>query len=116
VDIKVLETGCCASCRNTVALIEQAAKANGATVSVEKIEDLQEVLRYGLMSTPGVVIDGKVVHAGAFQAATRSRAGFQVRRPTPADSCCHPALTYHIAGRCSGDATHSASNSAWRLT
>jgi small redox-active disulfide protein 2 len=64
VDIKVLGTGCCASCRNTVALIEQVAKANGATVSVEKIEDLQEVLRYGLMSTPGVVIDGKVVHAG----------------------------------------------------
>ena len=63
-DIKVLGTGCCASCRNTVALIEQVAKANGATVSVEKIEDLQEVLRYGLMSTPGVVIDGKVVHAG----------------------------------------------------
>ena len=63
-DIKVLGTGCCASCRNTVVLIEQVAKANGAAVSVEKIEDLQEALRYGLMSTPGVVIDGKVVHAG----------------------------------------------------
>ena len=81
-DIKVLGTGCCASCRNTVALIEQVAKANGATVSVEKIEDLQEVPRYGLMSTPGVVIEAKSFMRAVFQAATRSCNGFQVRRPT----------------------------------
>ena len=70
-DIKVFGTGCCPSCRNTVALIEQVAKANGTPVSVEKIEDLQEVLRYGLMSTPGVVIGGKVVHAGGIPSRDR---------------------------------------------
>jgi small redox-active disulfide protein 2 len=62
-DIKVLGTGC-ANCRTTLALIEQVAQARGLTVALGKVEDLQEIMRYGVMSTPGVVIDGKVVHAG----------------------------------------------------
>jgi small redox-active disulfide protein 2 len=62
-DIKVLGTGC-ANCKNTIALIEQVAKANGVAVTLEKVEELREIARYGVMRTPGVVIDGKVVHAG----------------------------------------------------
>ena len=63
-DIKVLGTGCCGSCTTTVALIEQVAQAKGVAVNLQKIEDLREVMSHGIMSTPGVVIDGKVVHAG----------------------------------------------------
>jgi small redox-active disulfide protein 2 len=63
-EIKVLGTGCCASCHTTIALIEQIAQATGATVKVEKIEDLPKIMSYGVMSTPAVVIDGNVVHAG----------------------------------------------------
>jgi small redox-active disulfide protein 2 len=63
-EVKVLGTGCCGNCRNTIALIEQVAQSKGVTIAVEKVEDLKEVMRYGVMSTPGVVIDGKVVHAG----------------------------------------------------
>jgi small redox-active disulfide protein 2 len=62
-DIKVLGTGC-ANCKTTVKLIEQAAQAKGLEVKVEKVEDLKDIMSYGVMSTPGVVIDGKVVHAG----------------------------------------------------
>jgi len=62
-DIKVLGTGC-ANCRNTIALIEQVAKAKGVPVAISKVEELREIMGYGVMSTPGVVIDGKVVHAG----------------------------------------------------
>lgn len=62
-DIKVLGTGC-ANCKSTVALIEQVAQANGVMVNVEKVEDLRDIMGYGIMSTPGVVINGKVVHAG----------------------------------------------------
>ena len=61
--IKVLGTGC-ANCKNTIALIEQVARAKGQEVRVEKVEDLRDIMSYGVMSTPGVVIDGKVVHAG----------------------------------------------------
>ena len=62
-DIKVLGTGC-ANCKNTIALIEQVAQAKGVAVSLQKVEDLKDIMSYGVMSTPGVVIDGKVVHAG----------------------------------------------------
>ncbi|MDA0700421.1 MAG: thioredoxin family protein [bacterium] len=54
----------CANCRATVALIEQVAKAKGLDVTIEKVEELRDIISYGVMATPGVVIDGKVVHAG----------------------------------------------------
>lgn len=62
-DIKVLGTGC-TNCKNTIALIDQIAKEKGVTVTVEKVEDLRAIMGYGVMSTPGVVVNGKVVHAG----------------------------------------------------
>ena len=62
-DIKVLGTGC-ANCKNTIALIDQVAQAKGVTVKLEKVEELRDIMGYGVMSTPGVVINGKVVHAG----------------------------------------------------
>jgi small redox-active disulfide protein 2 len=62
-DIKVLGTGC-ANCKNTIALIDQVAKAKGVAVNLSKIEELRDIMGYGVMSTPGVVINGRVVHAG----------------------------------------------------
>jgi small redox-active disulfide protein 2 len=62
-DIKVLGTGC-ANCKTTVTLIEQIAQARGVPVTLSKVEELRDIMGYGVMSTPGVVIDGKVVHAG----------------------------------------------------
>ena len=62
-DIKVLGSGC-ANCKNTVNLIEQVAQAKGVAVQLEKVEDIRAIMGYGVMSTPGVVINGKVVHAG----------------------------------------------------
>ena len=62
-NIKVLGTGC-ANCKTTLKLIEEMAKEKGAEIQLEKIEDIQAIMGYGVMSTPGVVIDGKVVHAG----------------------------------------------------
>ncbi len=62
-DIKVLGSGC-ANCRTTIALIEQVARASNVTVNLQKVEELRDIMSYGVMSTPGVVIDGKVVHAG----------------------------------------------------
>ncbi|MDM7457108.1 MAG: thioredoxin family protein [Tepidimonas sp.] len=62
-EIKVLGTGC-AKCKSTLALIEQVAQAKGVAVKLEKVEELRDIMSFGVMSTPGVVIDGKVVHAG----------------------------------------------------
>ncbi len=62
-DIKVLGMGC-ANCKNTVALIEQVAQTKGVAVTVHKVEDPRDIASYGVLRTPGVVIDGQVVHAG----------------------------------------------------
>lgn len=62
-DIKVLGSGC-ANCKNTIALIEAVAQEAGVGVQIEKVQDMQAISGYGVMSTPGVVVDGKVVHAG----------------------------------------------------
>ena len=62
-NIKVLDTGC-ANCKNTITLVEAVARERGVEIQLEKVEDLPTIMGYGIMSTPGVVIDGLVVHAG----------------------------------------------------
>ncbi|MBK8400686.1 MAG: thioredoxin family protein [Propionivibrio sp.] len=62
-DIKVLGSGC-ANCRSTIKLIEEVAAEKGVDITLAKVEQLPEIIKYGVMSTPGVVVDGKVVHAG----------------------------------------------------
>lgn len=62
-DIKVLGSGC-TNCKNTVNLIEQVAQAQGVAINMEKVEDMRAIMGYGVMSTPAVVVNGKVVHAG----------------------------------------------------
>jgi len=62
-NVKVLGTGC-ANCKTTLKLIEEVAAEKGVAVQLEKVEDIQAIMGYGVMSTPGVVIDGSVVHAG----------------------------------------------------
>ena len=62
-NIKVLGPGC-KNCETTANLIRLAAEQAGVGIELEKITDVAEILGYGVMSTPGVVIDGKVVHAG----------------------------------------------------
>ena len=61
--IKVLGTGC-ANCKTTFKLIEEVAKEKGIVVEMAKVEDLPSIMGYGILSTPSVVVDGKVVHAG----------------------------------------------------
>lgn len=60
---KVLGSGC-KNCVTTAKLIEDKAKALGVDVAIEKVTDMADILGYGVMSTPGVVLDGTVVHAG----------------------------------------------------
>lgn len=62
-DIKVLGA-CCGNCKITRELIENVAQAKGLALEVETVKDMRDIAAYGVMSTPAVVIDGKVVHAG----------------------------------------------------
>ncbi len=63
VEVKVLGTGC-ANCKTTQALIEAVAGEHDIEIALEKVEDMAKIMSYGVMSTPGVVINGKVAHAG----------------------------------------------------
>ena len=61
--VKVLRTGC-ANCRATTQRVDQVAKELGVAITLEKVEALQDIMAYGILATPGVVVDGKVVHSG----------------------------------------------------
>jgi len=62
-NIKVLGAGC-KNCETTARLIEIAAQQAGIEIELEKVTDIAEIMGHGVMSTPGVVVDGKLVHAG----------------------------------------------------
>jgi small redox-active disulfide protein 2 len=62
-NIKVLGSGC-RNCEITADAIAQAAKEAGVEIELEKVTDIAEIMSLGVMSTPGVVVDGKVVHSG----------------------------------------------------
>lgn len=74
-DIKVLGSGC-SNCKATVKLIEEVASSKNESITIEKIEDMQKIVSYSVMSTPAVVIDGKVVHAGGIPTHSKVESWF----------------------------------------
>jgi small redox-active disulfide protein 2 len=74
--IKVFGSGC-SNCEITASVIAQVAKDAGVEVEIEKITDIIPIMAYGVMSTPGVVVDDKVVHAGGVPAPDQVRAWVQ---------------------------------------
>jgi small redox-active disulfide protein 2 len=66
--VKVLGSGC-KRCIATADMVQAEAAKLGMTVNVEKVTDYAEIAKFGIASTPGIVIDGKVVHAGGMPKA-----------------------------------------------
>jgi len=82
--IKVLGTGC-NNCKTTLQLIDEAARQKGLEIELEKVEELQHIMSYGVMSTPGVVIDERVVHAGGIPSSELINSWLE---DTNAGDCC----------------------------
>ncbi len=61
--IEILGTGC-PKCKQLEKNVLAALAKTGKFAEVVKVEDLQKIMEYGVMSTPGLVIDGKVVSVG----------------------------------------------------
>jgi small redox-active disulfide protein 2 len=61
--IQVLGTGC-AKCKQLTASAERAVAELGLGVAVEKVEDLREIMKFKVMSTPALVVDGRVRSTG----------------------------------------------------
>jgi small redox-active disulfide protein 2 len=62
-EIKILGTGC-ASCKSLYKNVEQAVKEMQIDAKVIEEQDLEKIMNYNIMSTPGLVIDEKVVASG----------------------------------------------------
>jgi small redox-active disulfide protein 2 len=61
--IQILGTGC-PKCNMLKANAETAIKELGIDAEIEKISDIKEIMNFGVMSTPAIAIDGKVISAG----------------------------------------------------
>ena len=61
-DITVLGKGC-SRCESTIQRIEREAKDIGVPVTITKITDSDQITAHGVMATPAVMIDGKIVHS-----------------------------------------------------
>ena len=61
--VKVYGPGC-KRCEATEAMVKEAASKLGVEVAVEKVTDAKSIAMAGVMSTPGISVDGKLVHAG----------------------------------------------------
>lgn len=61
--IQILGTGC-PKCNMLKANAEAAIKELGIDAEIEKISDIKEIMNFGVMSTPAIAIDGKVISAG----------------------------------------------------
>ena len=63
-EIKVLGTGC-AKCKTLEEKIRKVVMENKIDATISKVSDLPEIMKYGIMMTPGIVIDEKVVDYGS---------------------------------------------------
>jgi small redox-active disulfide protein 2 len=61
--IQILGTGC-AKCAKLTENAERAAKELGVEAEVEKVTDIKKIMEFGIMMTPGIVIDGAVKAVG----------------------------------------------------
>ncbi len=61
--IKILGTGC-ARCKATIAVVEEVIAENGIDARVEKVEDIQDIMAYNVLSIPAIVVDEEVKMKG----------------------------------------------------
>ena len=61
--IEILGVGC-AKCHKLEEMVRETVKAEGISADISKVDDIKKIMRYGMMTTPALVIDGKVKVAG----------------------------------------------------
>ncbi|NCB41402.1 MAG: thioredoxin family protein [Clostridia bacterium] len=66
--IKILGTGC-AKCKQLAANAQQAVNELGIEATIEKVEKIEDIMRYGVMQTPALVVDEKVKMMGRVPSA-----------------------------------------------
>jgi len=59
ISIKILGTGC-PKCKQTTALVQEVVNENNIIATIEKVEDIMEIINYEVMSTPAIVVNEEV--------------------------------------------------------
>jgi small redox-active disulfide protein 2 len=67
-EIKILGTGC-SKCKTLEKITCEVVSLNGIDATIIKVEDIMEIMKYNIMSTPALVVDGKVVVKGRVPSA-----------------------------------------------
>ena len=67
-EIKILGTGC-AKCKTLEKLTREVVAQNGIDASITKVEDITEIMKYGIMATPALVVNEKVEIKGRVPSA-----------------------------------------------
>ena len=67
-EIKILGTGC-AKCKTLEKLTHEVVEKNGIDASISKVEDIIEIMKYGIMATPALVVNEKVEIKGRVPSA-----------------------------------------------
>jgi small redox-active disulfide protein 2 len=62
-DIKILGSGC-TNCKNLEKLCREVVTENNLDANIEKVTDIKEIVSYGILSTPGLVVNGKILSSG----------------------------------------------------
>ena len=57
--IKILGTGC-PNCKRVTTIVEEVVKETGIDATIEKVEDIMEIMKYNVLSTPAIVIDEEI--------------------------------------------------------
>lgn len=97
-EVKILGSGC-AKCNQLADMVESVIAANGIHASVEKVDDIQQIVAYGVMATPALVVDGQVRCKGRVPTTDEVREMLTVQ---PHKCCCgdHAKGTGRQSGSC----------------
>ena len=93
--IEVLGTGC-PKCKKLMELTQEAAKETGIQAEISKVDKIDEIMNYGVMITPALAIDGKVVIAGSIPSKEELKkiltekpcSDCECNKPRNSDTCC----------------------------
>ena len=101
--IKVLGPGC-SNCRTTELLIKKVANEQNIDVEIIKIEDIEKIMEYDVMSTPAVVIDEKVIIKGRVPSVDEIKSFIGSKDDDccneEKDSCCTPTKDNDTSTSC----------------
>ena len=89
--IKILGTGC-PKCKQTTAAVQEVVTENNIDATIEKVEDIMEIMKYNVMSTPALVINDEIKIKGRVPSKAEITAllmdNLQKKDAGPAEGCC----------------------------